>query len=143
MYQVLAIVSMSIAVLLLWKLMRSIFDRIERLEDATDHLGGRLALLEDAMALPPVENNIKVEAAETASEAASEDFGHPEPVVQQQQQVTEVITLIDCIDDEAKQMRKELRKRGLPARGGIDEMRARLAEAEATTTPLVAVVAAE
>lgn len=130
MYQVLAVMSAAIAVLLLWKALRSIIERIERLEDANDHLGGRLALLEDAVALPTPSHTIIKSDTESGSEA-SEDFNSQTEAVPM---VTEVITLIDDIDDEAKRLRKELRKRGLPARGDIDEMRARLSEADVTTS---------
>lgn len=139
MYQVLAVMSAAIAVLLLWKALRSIIERLERLEDTNDHLAGRVALLEDAMALPSspdtvAEGKATMPDVESASEAASEDYTHPEPVPM----VTEVITLINGIDDEAKRLRRELRKRGLPARGDIDEMRARLSEGD--VTPHVAIV---
>ena len=139
MYPVLAVMSAAIAVLLLWKALRGIMERLERIEEASDALGSRLALLEDAMSLPPTVHTLP--DIETASEA-SEDTPLPAPpvVVQEETvvepappQVTEVITLIDGIDDEAKRLRKELRRRGLPSRGGIDEMRARLAKVEETS----------
>lgn len=121
MYQLLIVVSMSIACLLMWKAVRSIMGRIELLEDTIDHLSGRLALLEDAMALPPTTAPPKPADAESNASEVSEDFSAPAAPM-----VSEVITLIDDIDDEAKRLRRELRKRGLPARGDIEEMRARL-----------------
>lgn len=47
------------------------------------------------------------------------------------QAVTDVITIIDDIDEEARNLRKELRRRKLPVRGTIEEMRARLSTAPA------------
>ena len=144
MYHVLAVMSAAIAVLLLWKALRSILERLERLEETDDHLNGRLALLEDAMALPSAMHPVEVMPdAETASETSDDTpppIVHEEATVEPVQQVTEVITLIDGIDDEAKRLRKELRRRGLPARGGIDEMRTRLAKVdEAASTSHVAI----
>jgi hypothetical protein len=130
MYQLLAVVFLAISILVVWRAARSIIDRVDRLEDANEHLGGRLALLEDAVALPTI---VKPDA-EIASEASEDYSAHTEPVPM----VTEVITLIDDIDDEAKRLRKELRKRGLPSRGDIDEMRARLSEVDVTSHVAVA-----
>lgn len=123
MYQVVAFLSVALAMLLLWRVLRAIIDRIERVEQAA-------VQLREMMTLQTLQAGVSA-ALETVAPPAEDSTEDEVEVEDDEAAVTNVITIIDDIDEDAKQLRRALRKRGLPARGTIEEMRARLEEEKA------------
>ena len=121
MYQIVALLSVATAIVLLWRTLRVIIDRIERVEEVATQLTERVSLIE--VSTIAFASKLDREDEGVCSSSASSNSGDETGVAPM---VTEVIHIIDDIDEDAKQLRRALRKKGLPARGTIEEMRERL-----------------